>query len=86
MDFQECEMIMIDIVEKVKPRNKSPLARVITIAASRQEALELANQELDPYKSGRDDYSSQIKNLGSILFPPIPTIVFLYTREAGQIK
>jgi len=86
MDFQEYEMIMMSIVEKAEPRSKSPLARVITIAASRQKATELANQELDPYKSGRNDYSSQIKNLGSILFPPIPTIVFLYTREAGHIK
>ena len=86
MDFQECEMVMVDIVEKVRSRSTSPLARVITIAPSRQEASELASQELDFYKSGRNDYLSQIKYLGSILFPPIPTIVFLYTQEAGRIK
>ena len=63
MDFQECEMIMVDIVEKAKSRYISLLARVITIASSRQEASELANQELDPYKSGRNDHSIQIKNL-----------------------
>lgn len=86
MDFQECEMIMVSIVEEVKPRSTCPLARVITIAPSRQEALERANQELDLYKSGQDGYLSQIKNLGSILFPPIPTTVFLYTQEAARIK
>ena len=86
MDFKECRMVMVSILDAKKPESEPPLARAITIDSSYQKALNLANQELAPYKSGRNDYSSQIKNLGSILFPPIPTIVFLYTREAGQIK
>jgi hypothetical protein len=86
MDLQECKMIMVSIIEEAKPESTYPLVRVITIAPSRQEALEQADQELGFYRSGQNGYLSQIKDLGSILFTPVPTTVFLYSQMAGRIK
>ena len=77
---------MTSIVEQGKNENSYPFALAITIAPSREEASNWAIQELESFKSNQKDYLRQEKYLGTILFPPVTTTVFLYNQEAGRIK
>lgn len=83
MELQECFMISTSVF---KEGDKLPVAMVITMAPSREEAEMQAKKELADFISGQDDKTLKTKDIGSILYPAIPTTIFLYTRNAGRIK
>jgi len=65
--------------------NVFPSAITIVIANTETEAHKLAEKELEPYFSGWPDRMG-FECLGPLLFPPVPTTIFLCTKGAGRIK
>lgn len=79
--LQECKMVMVCLVAK---ENEPPFAIAITTAPSKREAEKHAREELKPYtKLGLMFHT---KSLGSILYPPFPTTIFLYIQGPGRMK
>jgi len=91
--MEECRMVLVVAVDtkEAEPKNAMPLAEIIVIAPSKEWGEEYAKKELEnyirPLLLQHDSITVQPpKDLGPILFPPIPTTIFLYTQDAGRIK
>lgn len=73
--------------------DKTPRGWAIVIAPTKKMARNLATRELFPFlklKSHDDKevnkWNLDFQKLGHIVFPPVSTVVFLYTQDAGRIK
>lgn len=90
MELQKCRMVSLSVFEQ--RGSILPIAEVIVIALSKEEAKKYAEQELKPHIPDqsalalKDRYALISRSLGPILFSPFPTTVFLYTQSAGRIK
>jgi len=74
-------MVMVCLVVK---ENEPPFAIAITTAPSEEEAEKHARKELEPYT--KPGLIFHTKSLGSILYPPFPTTIFLYIQGPGRMK
>lgn len=85
MELEECRLNITLAYEKGKGIKGPVIGIAITVAPTDVKARELALEELKKYLSD-DDFPTIPKREANILFMPIPTTVFLYTRQAGRIK
>ena len=83
MELKECKIIYAEVIEKGE---KYPTAIAIVIAPTQEQAETVIRKELKSCMPDLPEGEPLTEELCTILLPPQPTIVFLYTKEAGRIK
>ena len=82
IELKECRMVM-----KLSTDEKGITTAVaIVINPSKEEAMLHAKQEIEQYCPEASIDLLETKDLGPILYRPIPTTIFLYTQKGGRLK
>lgn len=83
MKIQECRMLLMSVAEGI---GEYPIAEIITISLTQEEAEKHARRALERYFPNLSDLLVYGRDLGQIYCLPISTTVFFFTQTAGRIK
>lgn len=85
LEEQECCLVVTSYTKK---GFRLPDVIAIAIASTQEEATKFTEEEIikNLSSSAIEDSQRDTKTIEHILFPPTPTIAFLYSQRAGRIK
>ena len=87
--MEKYRIVQVSIFDKLEGRGRTsllPLAEAIVIVPTLEDGAEFGLHELEPWIPNPRAKHNIVTDLGPILWPPVPTTIFLYNQSAGRIK
>ena len=84
MEPQVCFMAKVCLYDSSGEGGGVPLAQAIAIAPTLREAEQHARRDIDLIWPDNDS-NFGASDLGSIMFPPLPTTIFLHSTRTGRV-